>query len=285
MAEELRGGLSFCMSGSAFWSHDIGGFNGTTDANVYKRWVAFGLLSTHSRLHGSGSYRVPWLFDEESVNVMRHFARLKNRLFPYLFAAAHDAREHGWPVMRSMFLQFPNDPACRYLDRQYMLGEALMIAPVFRADRVAEYYLPSGTWTDLLSGQTIEGGSWRSDVHDFMSLPLLVKENSIVPMSDNESEPEWRVDDPLTLNLFRIADGADLSVRLVDSDNITAGVRCRRHGERITVESDGGLTNMRVMLHGTRAASAVSNCKVREVHEGLLLDWIDPRKALSTALV
>ena len=91
MAEDLRGGLSFCMSGPAFWSHDIGGFSGDGNATLYKRWVAFGLLSTHSRLHGSASYRVPWLFDEESVAVLRHFTKLKNRLFPYLFAAAHDA--------------------------------------------------------------------------------------------------------------------------------------------------------------------------------------------------
>ena len=79
MAEELRGGLSFCLSGRRFWSHDIGGFAGTAQPCLYKRWVAFGLLSTHSRLHGSESYRVPWLFDEESVDVMRHFAKLKNR--------------------------------------------------------------------------------------------------------------------------------------------------------------------------------------------------------------
>src|SRR4029077_12826397 len=121
MAQMLRGGLSLGMTGFGYWSHDIGGFEGTPDAAVYKRWIAFGLLSSHSRLHGSGSYRVPWLFDEESVQVMQHFARLKNRLFPYLFAAAHDARDRGWPMMRAMVLEFPNDPSCRYLDRQYML--------------------------------------------------------------------------------------------------------------------------------------------------------------------
>ncbi len=144
MAEDLRGGLSFCMSGPAFWSHDMGGFTGKANPSIYKRWAAFGLLSTHSRLHGSESYRVPWLFDEESVDVMRHFARLKNRLFPYLFAAAQDANSRGWPAMRAMFVEFPDDPTCRYLDRQYMLGPSLLVAPLFRQDYQAEYYLPEG---------------------------------------------------------------------------------------------------------------------------------------------
>ena len=77
MAESLRGGLSLAASGFGYWSHDIGGFEGTPDPAVFKRWVAFGLLSSHSRLHGSGSYRVPWAFDEEAVDVLRHFTQLK----------------------------------------------------------------------------------------------------------------------------------------------------------------------------------------------------------------
>ena len=93
---------------------------------MFKRWLAFGLLSTHSRLHGSSEYRVPWLYDEEAA-AWPQLAHLKNRLFPYLFAEAHDANEFGWPVMRSMFLEFSNDIACRFLDRQYMLGRALLV--------------------------------------------------------------------------------------------------------------------------------------------------------------
>ena len=71
------------------------------------------------------------------------FTKLGNRLFPYLFAAAHDAHDRGWPVMRAMVLEFPNDPACRHLDRQYMLGDSILVAlTIFREDGVAEYYLP-----------------------------------------------------------------------------------------------------------------------------------------------
>src|SRR5919112_1014238 len=134
MAESLRGGLSLGLSGFGFWSHDIGGFEGTPDPAVFKRWVAFGLLSSHSRLHGSTSYRVPWLVDDESVDVVRRFARLKNGLMPYLYRAAVTAHETGIPVLRAMMLEFPDDPACAYLDRQYLFGPDLLVAPVMSAD-------------------------------------------------------------------------------------------------------------------------------------------------------
>jgi len=148
MAETLRGGLSLALSGFAFWSHDIGGFEGTPDPGVFKRWTAFGLLSSHSRLHGSSSYRVPWVFDEEAVDVTRKFTKLKLRLMPYLYAAGLEATRTGTPVLRPMQLEFGDDPATGYLDRQYLLGADLLVAPVFSADGSVELYLPAGTWTN-----------------------------------------------------------------------------------------------------------------------------------------
>ena len=286
MAEELRGGLSFCTSGAAFWSHDIGGFTGTADAALYKRWVAFGLLSTHSRLHGSSSYRVPWLFDEESVQVMRFFARLKNRLFPYLYAASRDAHERGWPVMRTMLLEFPDDPACRYLDRQYMLGSSLLVAPVFRADHVAEHYVPPGRWTDLLTNRVIDGGSWRSETLDFMHVPLLVRENTVLPTCASEEHPSWRLSDPLTLHVFHVRDGADFSARAAAGDGGgVATFRCRRAGERLTIEPDGKARNVNLLLRATRAAGKITNGRAaREVPEGLLVEWRDPAASISVVL-
>lgn len=286
MAEDLRGGLSFCMSGPAYWSHDIGGFTGKADPAIYKRWVAFGLLSTHSRLHGSESYRVPWIFDEESVAVMRHFARLKNRLFPYLFSAARDANQHGWPVMRAMVLEFPNDPACLHLDRQYMLGASLLVAPIFRHDHIAEYYLPQGRWTNLLDGKVMEGGHWRREAFDFMHLPLLVRENSVLPMSGNEEQPAWRLDEELTLNLFQIREGADISISIAGSEHAVANFRCRRSGAKISLESDGKAKNVQLLLRSSRAVGAMSNAKVlRETAEGLLIGWEESGKSVSFNLM
>ena len=133
MAESLRGGLSLAASGFGFWSHDIGGFEGRPDPAVFKRWIPFGLLCTHSRLHGSDSYRVPWLFDEEAVEVLRRFTSLKAQLMPYIYGQAVTAVRDGIPVLRPMVAEFPDDPGCTHLDRQYMFGDRLMVAPVFTA--------------------------------------------------------------------------------------------------------------------------------------------------------
>lgn len=145
MAQSLRAGLSLTSSGFGFWSHDIGGFEGAfPDPAVYKRWVAFGMLGSHSRLHGSTVYRVPWLFDEEdekngvalvpgqtAVDVVREFTKLKLELMPYVYQLGLQPHVNGTPVMRSMFVEFPDDPACRTLDRQYMFGPTMLVAPVF----------------------------------------------------------------------------------------------------------------------------------------------------------
>ena len=284
MAEDLRGGLSFCLSGAAFWSHDIGGFTGTANPSLYKRWIALGLLSTHSRLHGSSSYRVPWIFDEESVDVMRHFVQLKNRLFPYLFAAAHDAHEKGWPVMRAMVLEFPNDPGCHHLDRQYMLGDSLLVAPIFRQDDIAEYYLPRGRWTNLLSNQVVDGGQWRREKVDFFNVPLFVRGNSILPMSENESKSAWNVLDDLILHLIDIADGANISAKVVASDSkVSTSFRCQRDGERIILASTGAAKCVKILLRGHHAdVSQLINGKVIDKRpEGLLIQWINPADPIS----
>ena len=174
MAETLRGGLSLGLTGFGFWSHDISGFNKTATPDLYKRWVAFGLLSSHSRLHGNETARFPWLFDDEAPDVLRFFTNLKLRLMPYVLDVAREAHEHGWPWMRAMVLEFPDDPTCQYLDMQYMIGPALLVAPVFRADGQTRVYLPAGAWRHLLTGEVAQGPGWRSDRHDYFSLPLWV---------------------------------------------------------------------------------------------------------------
>jgi len=176
MAETLRGGLSLSLSGFGFWSHDIGGFEGIPNAALFKRWLAFGLLSSHSRLHGSHSYRVPWSVDEESAEVCRFFTELKSRLMPHILKAAKEAHEKGIPVLRAMMLEFPDDPTCAYLDRQYMLGSDLLVAPVFSEDNTVTYYIPEGNWKQYLTGETIKGGRWITEKHGFLSMPVLLRQ-------------------------------------------------------------------------------------------------------------
>jgi alpha-D-xyloside xylohydrolase len=179
MAGTLRGGLSMALSGFGYWSHDIGGFEGTPHPDVFKRWVAFGLLSSHSRLHGSGSYRVPWLIDDEASVVTKFFTDLKISLMPYILKMAEIAHREGMPMMRPMMMEFPEDPSCLYLDRQYMLGDSILVAPIFNADGVAEFYLPEGKWTSLITGESVSGGSWRSEKHGYTSLPLYIRESTL----------------------------------------------------------------------------------------------------------
>ncbi|MDG5953371.1 alpha-xylosidase [Bifidobacterium longum] len=161
MAQSLRAGLSLTFSGFGFWSHDIGGFEGAfPDPAVYKRWVAFGMLGSHSRLHGSTVYRVPWLFDEEdekngvalvpgqtAVDVVREFTKLKLELMPYVYQLGLQPHANGTPVMRSMFVEFPDDPACRTLDRQYMFGPSMLVAPVFTYSGEVSYRFRCGCAT------------------------------------------------------------------------------------------------------------------------------------------
>ena len=179
MAGTLRGGLSMALSGFGFWSHDIGGFEGTPNPDVFKRWLAFGLLSSHSRLHGSASYRVPWLIDEESSVVTKFFTDLKTSLMPYILKMAKIVHIEGIPMMRPMMMEFPDDPSCEYLDRQYMLGDSILVAPIFNSEGVADFYLPQGSWVSLISGEKVEGGSWRSEKHGYLSLPLYLRSEKI----------------------------------------------------------------------------------------------------------
>ena len=216
MAETLRAGLSMSHSGFGFWSHDISGFEQTAPADVYKRWAAFGLLSSHSRLHGTSSYRVPWLFDEESCDVVRKFTRLKCRLMPYLYGAAVEAHEHGTPMMRPMMLEFPDDPACDTLDRQYMMGESLLVAPVFHADSHVDYYLPDGLWTSLLDGRKVQGGHWQKETHDFLSLPLMVRPGTVLPMGKHDDRPDYDYTDGLELHVYQLAEGQTVTVKIPD---------------------------------------------------------------------
>ncbi|WP_369169747.1 alpha-xylosidase [Streptomyces sp. R28] len=216
MAESLRGGLSLGLSGFGFWSHDIGGFEGTPTPELFKRWLAFGLLSSHSRLHGSSSYRVPWLFDEESVDVLRHFTRLKLRLMPYLYEAARTAHTEGTPVMRAMVLEFPDDPGCAHLERQYMLGPDLLVAPVFSDDGDVAYYVPEGTWTHFVGGRTVTGPRWVREKHGFLSVPLLVRPGAVIPVGAVDDRPDYDHADGVTLRAYGLERGAQVAVRVGD---------------------------------------------------------------------
>ncbi|MBN2984409.1 MULTISPECIES: alpha-xylosidase [Cohnella] len=270
MAETLRGGLSLGLSGFGFWSHDIGGFEQSAPADLYKRWVAFGLLSSHSRLHGSSSYRVPWLFDEEAVDVLRHFTKLKLRLMPYLFGQAVQSTKLGLPMMRAMLLEFGDDRTSDYLDRQYMLGDSLLVAPIFNEEGASSYYLPKGTWTHFLTGEKVEGGSWRNETYDYFGLPLFAKAGSIVAVGSEDGRPDYDYAAGVTFHLFELADGATASAVVPDASGNTAlTVTASRSGSRIDVRAEGDTRDWNVLLRGISSVESTSGGTAETTAEGV----------------
>lgn len=270
MAESLRGGLSFCLSGFGFWAHDISGFDSTATPDLYKRWSAFGLLSSHSRLHGHDTYRVPWNFDEESCQVLGYFTKLKCSLMPYLFAKAVEVNTEGIPMMRAMMLEFPEDRNCTYLDCQYMLGDSLLVAPVFSETGEVSYYVPKGTWTNYLTGEVLEGEKWYTQIFDYFSLPLLVRPGTILATGSREDTPEYDYCDQVTWHFFELEENVEKK-EILYRDNLEAGMCIQAERKenvlRITVEGEG-----RYVLHLHNIKEAVCrDAQVKTDSSGVII--------------
>lgn len=258
MAETLRAGLSLACAGFGFWSHDMGGFENTASADVYKRWCQFGMLSSHSRLHGSGSYRVPWLFDEEACDVLRKFVKAKCALMPYLYRQAVKAHEDGIPMMRPMFLEFPEDRACEPLDRQYMLGDSLMVAPVFKESGEAEYYLPEGTWYNLLTEARAEGGRWHKEQFDYFSLPLMLRPGSILAVGAHTERPDYAFYEGVKLLVYLPEDHGKAETEVTDLDgHVVTRVFAERTGSQVKVRVDSEYRDYQIQVIGGEVLEVV----------------------------
>ncbi len=260
MAETLRGGLSLTMSGFGFFSHDISGFESTATPDIYKRWCAFGLLSTHSRLHGSGSYRVPWLFDEESCDVLREFTCLKGRLMPYLYAQAVKTHETGVPMMRATVVDYASDRNTHPLDRQYMLGDALLCAPIMNDEGRAEFYLPAlqcGNWTDILTGKTYEGGKWYTETLDYFHMPILARPASIIVYGDFTRDFAYDYLEGAEAVIYELNDGETASAAVYDTEGREKCVMvAERKGETVHVKYTETDRRFKVTVHGGKSAVA-----------------------------
>lgn len=251
MAETLRGGLSLAMSGYSFWSHDISGFETTATPDLYKRWVAFGLLSSHSRLHGSKTYRVPWNFDDESVDVLRKFTNLKCELMPYIFAQSVNAHNTGIPLLRSMVMEFEDDPSCRYLDLQYMFGDNILVAPIFNDKSLASYYLPKGKWTNIMNNKLYnceEFGRWIEEKHDYISMPILAKENSIIAIGSNNSRCDYEYMDNINYHIYEPSNNIESKIFDINS-NLVSEVKVSKNNANIKIEVSNPKYDWKATLH------------------------------------
>jgi alpha-D-xyloside xylohydrolase len=179
MASTLRGGLSLGLSGFSFWSHDVGGFTTKSPEDVYRRWTPFGMLTSHVRSHGEPPTE-PWEYSEEFLNGFRNADNMRYQLMPYIYAEAKYASENGLPMLRALFVEYPNDSGSWLVDDQYLFGSDMLVAPLFENVTERNVYLPDGKWIDYQTGKVYEKG-WHTIKAGAIPIVVLVKDGTVIP--------------------------------------------------------------------------------------------------------
>jgi len=207
MAATLRAGLSFGLSGFTYWSHDVGGFVRAPSADLYRRWLPFGALTSHTRCHGAPP-REPWAFDEAFVEDFRRAVELKYSLMPYIYAQAQQSSAHGWPMLRALFLEYPDDPTSWLIEDEYLFGSDLLVAPMIEAGNDRQLYLPPGSWIDYQTGKVYRGAQWLRIAPGRVPVVLLVKDHTVIPhaqVAQSTAEMNWK---EIELRVFSTDRGA-----------------------------------------------------------------------------
>lgn len=179
MDATLRGGLSFGLSGFSFWSHDIGGFVVAAPENLYRRWLPFGFLTSHSRAHGAPP-KEPWLYNDNFVKAFRESAEIKYKLMPYIYAQAKLCTEKGLPMVRALFVEYPDDAGAWLVEDEYLFGADILVAPMMEAGTERNVYLPKGNWIDYQSGKTYQQG-WNVIETGKIPAIILVRDGAVIP--------------------------------------------------------------------------------------------------------
>ena len=192
MLGDLRGGLSFGLSGFSFWSHDMGGFVTASPEDIYRRWLPFGFLSSHTRAHGAPPTE-PWLISESFTKAFRECAEMKYRLMPYVYAQAKDCSERGLPMVRALLVEFPQDKGAWLVEDEYMFGSQMLVAPLMESGNSRDVYLPKGKWIDYQSGRVYEGGYQTIEAGKIPAI-ILVRDGSIIPhapLAQRTDQIDW----------------------------------------------------------------------------------------------
>jgi alpha-D-xyloside xylohydrolase len=231
MAAELRGGLSLGLCGFSFWSHDVGGFVARASDDLYRRWLAFGVLTSHTRCHGTAP-KEPWEYGESFMNDFRHIDELKYQLMPYVYAQAKDCSERGLPMLRALFVEYPQDPGSWLIDDEYLFGSSLLVAPLLHEGASArDVYLPPGTWIDYQSGKAFTGG-WQHLAAGAIPAVIVVRDGSVLPhiqLAQSTAQMDWS---KLELRVFaKDADTAKALVCLPSDSEL----------HELTLTKDGGV--------------------------------------------
>ena len=192
MLGDLRGGLSFGLSGFSFWSHDMGGFVTASPEDIYRRWLPFGFLSSHTRAHGAPPTE-PWLISESFTDAFRACAEMKYKLMPYVYAQAKDCTERGLPMVRALLVEFPQDPGAWLVEDEYMFGSQILVAPLMESGNERMVYLPKGKWIDYQTGKVYSGGYQTIEAGDIPAI-ILVKDGSLIPhapLAQRTDQIDW----------------------------------------------------------------------------------------------
>ena len=192
MLGDLRGGLSFGLSGFSFWSHDMGGFVTASPEDIYRRWLPFGFLSSHTRAHGAPPTE-PWLISESFTDAFRACAEMKYQLMPYVYAQAKDCSDRGLPMVRALFVEFPDDPGAWLVEDEYLFGSQILVAPLLESGDSRVCYLPRGKWIDYQSGQVYEAG-YQTIQAGKIPCVILVRDGSLiphVPVAQSTDKIDW----------------------------------------------------------------------------------------------
>jgi len=194
MAATLRAGLSFGLSGFTFWSHDAGGFVERAPRDLYRRWLAFGVLTSHTRAHGAPP-REPWEYDPAFVEEFRRAVELKYALMPYIYAQAKDSAGRGHPMLRALFFEYPEDPTSWTVEDEYLFGSDLLVAPLFEEAAARNVYLPPGSWVDYQTGRAYRGAQWHRINAGQVPVVLLARDHSAIPharIAQSTAEIDWK---------------------------------------------------------------------------------------------
>jgi alpha-D-xyloside xylohydrolase len=236
MAGELRGGLSFGISGFAFWSHDFGGFTQSTPENLYRRWTAFGVLSSHSRAHGTPP-KEAWEYGEDFLNYFRSAVEMKYKLMPYIYAQAKECTEKGLPMVRALFIEYPDDPGAWLIEDEYMFGADMLVAPLLKSGNGRNVYLPAGSWIDYQTNKVYKGG-WHFIEKGNIDIIILVRDGAVIPhikLAQSTMDMDWS-----KLDLVVYATGNQPASGLVclPGDNILRAVTLSKSGNKYQLDKD-----------------------------------------------
>jgi len=253
MAATLRGGLSLGLSGFTFWSHDIGGFVNRAPRSLYRRWTPFGALTSHTRTHGAPP-REPWEYDSAFVIDFRRAIELKYALMPYIYAQAKASSEKGYPMMRTLFFEYPDDPTSWLIEDEYFFGSDLLVAPLFDDVDHRRVYLPPGTWIDYQTGRSYAGASWHDVRAGQIPIVVFVRQNAVIPhiaVAQHTGAMNWN---DIELRVFTAPGTADATATALFAlpDGALQRLELRRTGSGYALVQDSLAGRVRWRIVGNR---------------------------------